>query len=219
MPCSCCSSTDFGGVEEVFDPGRAAAEAETYLRAGLGARGRRLIAYLVENGRAPFSVLDVGSGVGGVHYELLRRGAAARAVGVEASSAYIDAAWSLGERLGLSAQVEYVYADFARAADAVEPADAVVLDRVICCYPHLEELLGAAARKAERFLALSYPKESWWVRLAFGLYNLSLRMRGRTFRTFVHPHREVDAIAARRGMRPVHSDTQGMWRIAVFARG
>ena len=94
MPCSCCEPPDLGDLEGVFNSERATGEAGAYLRHGLEKRAERLIAYLVENCGDPLRVLEIGSGAGGVHYELLRRGLAASAVGVEASSAYIDAARS-----------------------------------------------------------------------------------------------------------------------------
>lgn len=33
------------------------------------------------------------------------------------------------------------------------------LDRVFCCYPHLEELVGAFTSKAARWYGVTYPKE------------------------------------------------------------
>ena len=105
----------FNDVESVFDSGRAKTEADAYLRAGLDARGARLIAYLLQNSDGPLRLLDIGSGAGGVHYELLRRGLAASAVAVDASSAYIAAARSVGERLGLDSRVHYVHGDFTAA--------------------------------------------------------------------------------------------------------
>ena len=218
MPCPCCEPSDLGDLEGVFDSGRAKTEADAYLRAGLDARGARLIAYLLQNSDGPLRLLDIGSGAGGVHYELLRRGLAASAVAVDASSAYIAAARSVGARLGLDSRVHYVHGDFTAAADTISPADAVILDRVICCYPNLNDLLGASAAKAERFLALSYPREKWWVRLAFNLYNLSLRLKRINFRTYLHRHSDVHSIAIKKGLEPVHTDTQGLWQITVFKR-
>jgi hypothetical protein len=42
--------------------------------------------------------------------------------------------------------------DLAADPGAVEPADLVVLHRVVCCYPDYERLLGAAADHARRGL-------------------------------------------------------------------
>ena len=121
MPCNCCEQAEFGDVEGVFSSERASDEASAYLRDGLETRAERLIAYLVKHCATPLRVLEIGSGAGGVHYELLRRGLAASAVGVEASAAYIDAARSVGERLDLDSQVQYVHGDFTAAADAGQP--------------------------------------------------------------------------------------------------
>ena len=218
MPCPCCQPPESGDYEGMFDTEWANREADAYIDHGLEARAERLIAFLVENCAGPLRVLDVGSGAGGVHHELLRRGLAVSAVAVEASSAYISAARMISERLGQDSQVQYLHGDFATAADGIDSADAVILDRVICCYPHLNQLLGASASKAERYLALSYPREKWWVRIAFGLFNVYLKLKRKDFRTFVHPHAEVHAIAVRDGLEQVHADTEGFWQITVFER-
>ncbi len=218
MPCTCCEPPELGDYEGMFDTEWASREADAYVRNGLETRAERLIAYLLEHCSRPLHVLDIGSGAGGVHHELLRRGLAGSAVAVEASSAYIAAARQIGKRLGQESKVHYVHGDFTAAAAAVSSADAVILDRVICCYPHLGQLLGASAGKAERYLALSYPRERWWVRLAFGLFNLYLKVKRKDFRTFVHPHKEVHSIAARAGLEQVHAETEGFWQITVFER-
>ncbi len=218
MPCPCCQPPESGDYEGMFDTDWANREADAYIDHGLEARAKRLIAFLVENSAGPIRVLDVGSGAGGVHHELLRLGLAASVVAVEASSAYISAARMISERLGQESQVEYLHGDFATAADGIDSADAVILDRVICCYPHLNQLLGASASKAERYLALSYPRERWWVRIAFGLFNVYLKLKRKDFRTFVHPHAEVHSIAVRDGLEQVHADTEGFWQITVFER-
>lgn len=218
MPCTCCEPPELGDYEGMFDTEWASREADAYVRNGLETRAERLIAYLLEHCSRPLHVLDIGSGAGGVHHELLRRGLAGSAVAVEASSAYIAAARQIGKRLGQESKVHYVHGDFTAAAAAVSSADAVILDRVICCYPHLGQLLGASAGKAERYLALSYPRERWWVRLAFGLFNLYLKVKRKDFRTFVHPHKEVHSIAARAGLKQVHAETEGFWQITVFER-
>ena len=218
MPCTCCEPPASGDYEGMFDTEWASREADAFIRNGLERRAERLIAYLSENCTEPLRVLDVGSGAGGVHHELLRRGLAESAVAVEASSAYIAAARKIGERLGQDGKVHYIHGDFTTAAGVIESADAVILDRVICCYPHLKQLLRASANKAERYLALSYPRERWWVRLAFGLFNVYLRIKRKDFRTFVHPHSEVHAIAERNGLEPVHAETVGFWQITVYER-
>ena len=218
MNCCCCGPQNINGLESMFDTKRAAKEASAYLRHGLGSRGEHLIAYLLENHVGLRSVLEIGSGVGSVHYELLRRGIAASVTGVDVSSAYIEAARSIGEQLGLSSQVQYIHGDFTTAAPDISSADVVIMDRVICCYPHLNALLSASAGKAERYLALSYPDEKWWVRIGIRLDNLLRKLRGQTFRIYLHAHKDVYAIAVQNGLKPVHTAKDSFWQITVFER-
>jgi len=53
-------------------------------------------------------------------------------------------------QVGLEDRVERRVTDFAEAGAEVEPADIVVLNRVICCYPDMPGLAGARpARRGE----------------------------------------------------------------------
>ena len=55
-------------------------------------------------------------------------------------------------------------ADFVAEARHIPPADAVILQRVICCYPHATALVEAAAEHARRVLVLTFPIDRWWAR-------------------------------------------------------
>ncbi len=91
-------------------------------------------------------MLEVGGGVGEIQIELLKRGAA-RTVNLELSSAYDAEAERLLREAGLEERAERRLHDIAVEPDGVEPADVVVLRRVVCCYPDYERLLGAAAEQ------------------------------------------------------------------------
>jgi SAM-dependent methyltransferase len=216
--CSCCPPENVNDLENTFNAKRAKSDALHYIRKGLDGRGRKLIAYLVAQADKPWSVLDVGCGAGGVHHELLRRGVAGQVVGVDVSSAYLEAAAANAARLGLSEHVTYHQADFALTAEPFAPADVVIMDRVICCYPHLQQLLGAAAGRTRRYLALSFPLESWWVRLPFFLMDAALKLVRSGYHPYLHPHQEVSAIARAAGLRPAYQARSGIWQIMVFGR-
>ena len=49
------------------------------------------------------------------------------------------------EESGLDDRVDRRLVNIANEPEAIEPADVVVLHRVVCCYPDYEGLLGAAA--------------------------------------------------------------------------
>src|SRR5204863_4096528 len=97
------------------------------------------------------SVLEVGGGVGAIQLELLKAGAA-QTTNVELSPEYEPYA---AELLGEDARVQRRVRDFVRDAAELEPADDVVLHRVVSCYPDPEALVGAAADHARRRLVLS----------------------------------------------------------------
>ena len=93
------------------------------------------------------TVLEIGGGVGEIGLELLKRDAA-RVVNLELSAAYEEKAKRLFRAHGLEERVNWCLHDIAADPDVIEPADIVVLHRVVCCYPDHGRLLGAAADHA-----------------------------------------------------------------------
>jgi hypothetical protein len=82
----------------------------------------------------------------------------------------------------------------------------------------LEQLLGAAAERSTRFLALSFPRNNWWARLIGFAVNTFSAMGHGSYRFYIHPEPEILRIACAAGLLPVELSTLGFWRIAVFAR-
>jgi magnesium-protoporphyrin O-methyltransferase len=163
------------------------------------------------------TVLELGGGIGALHLELLRAGAAT-AVNVELSPEWETAAAGLLHQHDVGARVERRVADAVEEADAIDRADIVVMHRVVCCYPDSERLLSVAADRARRFLLVSFPRERALVRLWVWLGNWWLRLRRIAFRSYVHPERTIEEAAVRRGLRPVSERRGGVWRAVVFER-
>ena len=144
--------------------GRDAAKQLAALRTdGPPITTRELIGVIVANGVDGSVVLDIGAGVGAVHLALLEAGAS-RAVDVDASRDYLAAAREEAARRGLDDRVEYHYGDVVELAAGLPPADVVILDSVICCYPYLPVMLEAAVRSRPRLVGLTYPRDVWWMR-------------------------------------------------------
>ena len=93
-------------------------------------------------------MLDIGGGIGAIQLELLAAGAS-RAQAVDASEAYVETARAEAERRGYGDQTTARVGDFVELAPSIEPADVVTLDRVVCCYPDVDALLGAAAEQGD----------------------------------------------------------------------
>lgn len=216
MTCNACCAT----YARVFGKNVARFEAWRYRHFGPARATRTLLALIqAAHSAKDAEVLDIGAGIGAAHLELLKAGARC-ATDVDASSAYLEAARAEAERLGLGSRVTYHYADFTRVADAIAPADIVVLDRTICCYPDMPALLGAAARKARHVLGLVWPRETWWVRAAVRAFNMFERLTSSCpLMVYVHPVAAVDAVADQHGLRCCASRDVGFWHVRVYARG
>jgi magnesium-protoporphyrin O-methyltransferase len=163
------------------------------------------------------SVLEIGGGIGAIEIALLDSGAA-RTTNIELAATYENAAGALLAERGLSDRVDRRLGDFVATADAIEPHDVVVMHRVVCCYPDVDALVGAAADRARRRLVLTYPQERPIVRAAFGAGNAFMRLRGSTFRAYVHPVRRIEAAAEAHGLTPDTRVRHGfLWESAAFS--
>ncbi len=156
----CCSPK---GYRWVFSERSARAEAKRYRRKGLDSTSRRIVDFLVAHGVKDRTVLEVGGGIGAIQIELLKAGAS-RTTSVELTPTYEEVAQGLLEDAGLADRVDRKLLDFAQDAGQVAPADVVIMNRVICCYPDMPRLAGAAAGHTRQVLVISYPKYTWWTR-------------------------------------------------------
>jgi magnesium-protoporphyrin O-methyltransferase len=212
----CCTRIP-NGLDKIFGERMARREAQGYLERGLDQPARRLAEALRSRGLAGASVLEIGAGAGGLHLDLLKAGASS-AVDLDLSPAYLQAARQTAQTLGFAGRVEHRLHNIADEPQAVAPADVVVMNRVICCYPDLERLLGPAAARARRLLALTFPRSAWWSRLGLRLLNAGSWLIRSEFRTYLHPPSAVYALAAGAGLAPVHESYSGLWQVVVFER-
>jgi magnesium-protoporphyrin O-methyltransferase len=206
------------GYEELFDSKMARKDVARYRRKGLRGSARRILEAARAEGLAGAEVLEIGGGVGSLSLELVSAGAAHATV-LELSSGYDEAARELLEERRLEGRVEHRLVDVVEEADAVAPVDLVVMERVVCCYPDAEALVGAAAEHARRRLVLSYPRYGMAARLFVRGGNLVLRLRGSAFRIYAHAPDTIRSAATSRGLRPVGREQGIVWRVAAFERG
>jgi 2-polyprenyl-3-methyl-5-hydroxy-6-metoxy-1,4-benzoquinol methylase len=210
---SCCTR----GCDEVFNERFARRVARRYRKRGLDRTAQRMRDFLVSRGIRDATVLEIGGGIGEIQLELLKAGAA-RATNLELSTAYDREARKLLDEAGLTDRAERRVHDIAADPDAVEPADVVVLHRVVCCYPDYERLLGAAADRASRLLVFSHPPRNAVSRPLVALQHLVFRLRGKDFRVFDHPPTAMLAVLERHGLEPAYRHKGLVWRIAGLER-
>jgi SAM-dependent methyltransferase len=170
---------------------------------------------IAKAGQPQGRLLDVGSGVGALTFELLERGLT-EAVSVDLSSAFVAAASAEAARRGRTGSVRFVHGDFVGIASQFLAADVVTLDRVVCCYPEYERLLHESARLAARCLALSYPRDVWYVRTWVGLQNAARQLCRNPFRAFVHSASAMEHVIRGAGFEMVSRSCTRMWCADVY---
>jgi 2-polyprenyl-3-methyl-5-hydroxy-6-metoxy-1,4-benzoquinol methylase len=209
---SCCAPR----YRRVFSKRQAHRDARRYRRKGLDETAQWIVDGLSARGVADATVLEVGGGVGAIDIELLRAGASAATV-VELSEEYDDEAAGLLRESELEGLVARRHGDFVEIGAGLEPADVVVMHRVVCCYPDPEALVSAAADHAGRLLAMSFPRETWWIRAGWYLVDAWFRLVYR-FESYVHAHARILGAAERAGFTLVGERSGWLWRVAVLER-
>ena len=212
MPCSCCA----GEALDIFGERSARRALRRYLRKGLGGGdARQIAAWAGEGGLEGATVVEVGGGIGQIQAELVRRGAE-RGTVVEVVAGYERPARELADAIGIADRSTFLLADLVESPDVVEPADVVVLRRVVCCSPVGPSVLAAAAGRTRRTLLASYPRDRLAVRAVIRLQNAALALTRKRFRVFVHPPAALEKAAAEQGLRLSHVSRDAVWETARF---
>ena len=213
MTCPRCSV-----LESKFSRQVAEGDRKRYQRRGPDPTTTAIIKAIQAARPSGGTLLDVGGGIGVIAHELLARGSVDVAVQVEAAPAYVEAARSEAESRGTTARWRFIQGDLVEVAGEVPSADAVTLDRVVCCYPDYVQLLAISAAKCGRVYALSYPRDRWYVRLVTGFQNLARRLLGNPFRTFLHAPDAMQRILVEAGLVRVSHLPALVWAVDVYAR-
>ena len=212
MVSSCCNFPE--AANRQFTAEKAAKELRAYRKGRLGPTTRLLRDSIVELGLSHGSLLDIGGGVGALTFDLLDRGIT-NAVVVDASGAYVAAAREEIARRDRTESATIVQGDLFELAGKLPTVDLVTLDRVVCCYPAYEPMLHEAAHHAMRGIALSYPRDRWFVRSGTWFENAS-RARKSGFRTFVHSPARMQEVIERAGFKLARRRTTLVWTVDVF---
>lgn len=210
----CCDRDDY---QSVFSSRFARRQSRRYNRRGLTPAAQGIVDFAAAQGITDATVLEIGGGVGQLHVELLRRGAS-QVTNLEISENYEAEAARLLEQTGFTDQVSRRFIDIAQAPDDVEPADVVVLHRVVCCYPDYARLLKVAAGHARKTLVYSHPAANLLNRVEFGAENLYRWATRNDFRAFIHPPEAMVRAAESGGMGVAYRSHARDWDVVGLTR-
>ena len=212
---NCCGHCQDAG--RIFGDGTAKRELRRYLKRGPNKSTRMLLDEIRKHDLSGWSLLDIGSGVGAIGFELLDEGVA-RAVSVDASPAYVSVSRAEAARKGVADRSHHLAGDFTSIPDDIPNADVVTLDRSICCYPHMKKLVDQSTEKAGRLYGVVYPRNRWSVRAVMRIGNIVNMLRRIDFRTYVHPPREIDERIRANGFKRVKLLRTMVWEVALYER-
>jgi 2-polyprenyl-3-methyl-5-hydroxy-6-metoxy-1,4-benzoquinol methylase len=195
----------------------AAHQARRYRRRGLDATEQRIVDFLDGVGIDGATILEIGGGAGQIQLELLRRGAAS-ATNLELVNTYDAQAAELAETAGMGNRMHRRVVDIAATPGDVQPADVVVLHRVVCCYPDYERLLAAAADHTKSLLVFSYPPRNPVSRALVAAQNAFFALTGKSFRTFAHPPERMLKVLHDHGLTTTYTHRGRLWHVAGMRR-
>ena len=213
---TCCQCE---AIERQFGSRIAERELRRFRRRGPIPSTQMLITGLADFvARGPSAaLLDIGGGIGAIHHALLDAGVS-EATQVDVSAEYLNAARREAARRDHAGRVQFIHGDFVQLAPDLPSADVVTLDRVICCYPDMDQLVIRAAEKARHVLGAVYPRNVWWVRLGVALTNRVTQLRRCAFRVFVHEPMAIDATLRAHGLERAVLRRTFVWEVAVYRR-
>lgn len=213
MECSQCQ-----GIETKFGRKYVAKKLEKYRKSGPKKTTLALIKALQAEDIRGMDLIDIGGGVGDIQHAMLSAGAN-RSMNIEASTAFIEACQEEAARQGHAARITHYHGNFVDLAESLPAADIVTLDRVICCYHEMAQLVGLSAQKARRLYGVVYPRDTWWTKLGNeAYYNLRHWLQRNPMRNFIHPTKAVEALLRENGLRRCFYREMGSWQVAVFCR-
>ena len=205
------------GIEKMFDKKTALKELKRYRKKGPHKTTRMLLKAIQKKGIKGLDFLDIGGGIGAIQNDLIKEGAA-NGTNIEASKAYVEIAKEEALDNGIAEKVQFRQGDFTTIASDSDSADIVTLDKVICCYDDMSALVGLSSRLARKIYGVIYPRDVWWVKIALPILNLYPRIRGSSFRAFIHPTKKVEDIILKNGLKHYYYATTFVWQVAVFTR-
>jgi SAM-dependent methyltransferase len=205
------------GIENMFDKKAAKRALKQYLKKGPSKTTDMLLKAIHKKGVRGMGFLDIGGGIGAIQYDLIKAGASS-GISIEASSAYIDLVKDQIRKNNLAETIDFKHGDFTTIAPYVDPAEIVTLDKVICCYDDMSELVKLSSKLSRKIYAIIYPRDVWWTKLALPFINFYPLIRRSPFRVFIHPTKKVEEIIIKNGFKRDYYAKTLFWQIAIFTK-
>jgi magnesium-protoporphyrin O-methyltransferase len=214
---NCCHNVSCtSGINDFFSK-----EAKKFLkrskRRGLEKSQKNLVEGLLVAGIVDKTILEIGCGVGYLHSRLLIQGAKS-ASGIDISEEMLRYAKLFMKEIGLEARTKYHRGDFADISEEIEPAEITILDKVICCYPEVENLVEKSIGKTNSVYAFTLPRNAWWVRFGTIVVIGILKLFRSGFHPYFHEHNIINDRLVANGFKKIYQNQTIAWETYVFKK-
>jgi magnesium-protoporphyrin O-methyltransferase len=217
MSCCCVPNrAALEGTAKFFNPQARRLEKQ-FKKKGLRKEQKHLAEGIRRSGMTDAEILEIGCGVGGLHLSLLKE-SAAKATGFDISEKMIATARKLSAEMGLQDRTQYQHGDFVAMNDQAPTADVTILDKVICCYENAPELIVHSTAKTRRIYAVSYPRETPFIKLMFRSAKYFLKLFRQPFHPFYHEPKQIQSWIGASGFEKVYERETFIWLIQIFER-
>ena len=162
------------GANQQFNLKSAKKDLKRYLKKGPRKPTKLLVEALKEINLKNLTLLDIGGGIGPIPLELIPHGLT-KVTNIDASEGYIITAKSEAKKRNYNNLITSHQGDFTDLQEQIQLHDIVTLDKVICCYPFMDDLLKTSLSKAKKYYALVYPQAN--VLSKFGVKNIEFNVK------------------------------------------
>ena len=118
----------------------------------------------------------------------------------------------------MTEKTNYIEGDFIFIANTIEPADIVIMDKVVCCYPDADSLIHHSLEKCLSTYALAYPRKTWYTRLGTQILALIMRLVSSDFRPYVHDPDKIEKWITEQGYKKINQAQTTVWLTQVYKK-
>jgi len=208
----CCKTT----YDTTFDLKRANKEMTQYLKTGPKKSTKYLLKPLQEWIQVEDSLLDIGSGVGALIWELLENGID-HVHYIEISDAYSKVFKEQVASKALEKQVNILTGDFTEHHPSLPQVDVVTMDKVICCYQDYRPLVKLSLQKARKVYAYTILRDIWWVKAVNKVESL-IKSFTNYLRTHIHPTAEIEEMVVSQGFKKIYQKSHREWLTVIYTK-
>lgn len=119
---------------------------------------------------------------------------------------------------GISEKTQYIEGDFIDIANTIEPADIIIMDKVVCCYPDANSLIHRSLEKCIESFTLTYPRKTWYTRLGVQTSAFLMKLLGSNFRPYVHDPALIEKWITEQGFKKTLQNQTFIWLTQIYQK-